>query len=132
MDNLEVNIVYKKLFTYLPSELRKKIQKKQIPEVDNILEIRLRINQPLHIITRKNDIFIKDIKISKKDLKKAILILTENSLYALQRQMQEGFITITGGHRVGLTGQIITEDNKIKTIKNINSINYRLTREVIG
>ncbi len=122
----------KNIFSYLPSRLKIKVKESVNINIKNILEIRLRINQPVNIITRTKDIFVKNTEVKVKDLQDAMLILTENSLYALERQYKEGFITISGGHRVGFTGQVITENNRIKSIKNINSINYRLSREIIG
>ncbi len=121
-----------KAFDYLSPHLKEKIKKSYVEKREDILEIRLRVNQPIAIITRGNETFIKNTVVTEEDLKETMLILTENSLYALERQFQQGFITIAGGHRVGFTGQVITENNNIKSIKNINSINFRLSREVIG
>ncbi|MFW6281622.1 MAG: stage III sporulation protein AA [bacterium] len=134
--------MYNNILNNLPGNIRNIVKKINF-SLNNILEIRLRVNQPLQIIGYQNDFFISKkgavtdnynqaYKIKKSDLKEAMLILTENSKYALERQMREGFITIKGGHRVGFTGKIIYEKNRIKTIKHINSINYRITREVIG
>lgn len=43
-----------------------------------------------------------------------------------------GFITITGGHRVGIVGTVVEENNRIININNISSLNIRIAREVIG
>lgn len=43
-----------------------------------------------------------------------------------------GFITITGGHRVGIVGTIVEENNKIININNISSLNIRIAREILG
>jgi len=43
-----------------------------------------------------------------------------------------GFVTITGGHRVGLVGTVIEENNEIININNISSLNIRIAREIIG
>ena len=142
------NIVNNKILSYLPDEVKVIIQKgfKYINE--DIIEIRLRVNQPPEIITCKDKYFLnkegklhrfidyknhkKIFKLDKNILKKAILILSDHSLYALERQLREGFITIEGGHRVGFTGEVVTEDGLIKRIRNINSVNYRITREFPG
>jgi stage III sporulation protein AA len=136
----------KKLIGYLPDEVKKIIRRTLSWLTDEIIEIRLRVDQPLEVITYNNRYFLnkrgypmgdynnkkKSFYIGSKILKKAILILTEHSLYALERQLKEGFITIEGGHRVGFTGEVVTEAGSIKRIRNINSINYRITREVTG
>lgn len=43
-----------------------------------------------------------------------------------------GFITITGGHRVGIVGTVIQENDKIININNISSLNIRISREIVG
>lgn len=43
-----------------------------------------------------------------------------------------GFITIAGGHRVGIVGTVVTEKDKIININNISSLNIRIAREIIG
>ena len=55
-----------------------------------------------------------------------------NGRYAYKNQICEGFLTIKGGHRIGITGTVIIEDNKIININYISSLNCRIAREVIG
>ncbi|MFW5787218.1 MAG: stage III sporulation protein AA [Halanaerobiales bacterium] len=130
------------VYKFLPEKICL-IVKKALEWIEgDLLEIRLRANQPLEIITPQKKYFLnKQGKYSQNDrqsvvtpkmLEKALMILSENSIYALERQLKEGFITIRGGHRVGFTGEAIVEKNKIIRIKNLNSINYRITRELKG
>ncbi|AZO95674.1 stage III sporulation protein AA [Halocella sp. SP3-1] len=108
-----------------------------------LVEIRLRVNQAIQLIGSNIDFFIdlngKRLKnsdrfygLNREEMEKAFLLLSHNSIYALERQLLEGFITIPGGHRVGFTGQVVVENARIKTIKNINSLNYRICREFTG
>lgn len=57
---------------------------------------------------------------------------TENSIYAVQSEINSGFVTIKGGHRVGISGTCIFEDGKIKNIRYISSLNIRVAHEVLG
>ncbi|HWQ79280.1 MAG TPA: stage III sporulation protein AA, partial [Anaerovoracaceae bacterium] len=54
------------------------------------------------------------------------------SAYAYQEELANGYITIEGGHRVGICGRTVMENGKVKTIKEISSINIRRSREIIG
>ena len=45
-------------------------------------------------------------------------------------KISEGFITIKGGHRVGITGSCVIQDGKIININYINSLNFRISREI--
>ena len=57
--------------------------------------------------------------------------LCENSIYAYKNQICEGFITVKGGHRVGITGSCVVENGKIINIKYISSLNFRIARQVL-
>ena len=55
---------------------------------------------------------------------------TERSMYAVAGQLASGFLTVRGGIRLGVAGQIVTEGKDVKTIKNICSLNIRVPHEV--
>ncbi|MFW5962041.1 MAG: stage III sporulation protein AA [bacterium] len=132
-----------KINNYLSKEVRTIINKIKPEIAKDVLEIRLRVNKPLQLTTFMQDFFVKetgeitkDYKqgyyISKKMIEDTFMILTKNSIYAIERQLKEGFLTITGGHRIGFTGQALVKNGKIETLKNINSLNFRITKEVQG
>ncbi len=54
------------------------------------------------------------------------------SAYAYQEELTNGYITIEGGHRVGICGRTVMENGRVKTIKDISSINIRRSKEIIG
>ena len=57
---------------------------------------------------------------------------SEHSFYAYANQIKQGFITVCGGIRIGLTGEVVVEGNSVKTVKNINSLNIRIPHQVYG
>jgi len=142
MDKPGVILMSVEIFAFLPEKIADIISGLDNWLREELIEIRLRVNQPLQIITFTRDYFLNKTGqgvdseagylVSKQDLEKAFLILTRNSLYAMERQLIEGYITIPGGHRVGFTGQAIIEGGRLKTITNINSLNYRISREKPG
>lgn len=54
------------------------------------------------------------------------------SIYTLEEELKRGYITIEGGHRVGLAGKVILEQGKVKAIRDISSFNIRIAREKVG
>ena len=58
--------------------------------------------------------------------------ISNYSLYAYEEDIRQGFITIKGGHRIGIAGECVMENGKVKTIRNISSVNVRIANEVIG
>jgi len=108
---------------------------------DQIEEIRLRANQPVVIKERAQEygICLKGIcpiddsyRVTKEDISRTLEIMTANSWYALEEEIRAGYLTLAGGHRVGLSGKAVMDQGKVKTLKHINGLNIRLAREVIG
>ena len=98
---------------------------------EELQEIRIRCNRPIILRLRNMEILI-EYNISQKEILQTIEKLCENSIYAYKNQICEGFITVKGGHRVGVTGSAVIENGKIINIKYITSLNFRIAREIIG
>ena len=100
------------------------------PQIANELqEIRLRVDKPIILKLREKDLILQ-YNILQTEILQIVERLCENSIYAYKNQICEGFITIKGGHRVGLTGSCVIENGKITNIKYISSLNIRIAREV--
>ena len=54
------------------------------------------------------------------------------SMYAFEDEIRQGFITIQGGHRVGIAGKTVLEGDRIKSVKYISYINLRLSHQIKG
>lgn len=96
-----------------------------------IEEIRIRINRPIILKLRDADICM-DYIVSEKDVLQTIEKICENSLYAYKKQISEGYITVKGGHRIGITGTGVIENGQVINLKYISSLNFRIAREVKG
>lgn len=106
-------------------------------------EIRLRINAPLLVIYDNKEYYVtassqlcennQDLYIiTKNEIKETMEYISNYSLYAFEEELKQGFITITGGHRIGIAGKAVLEENRIKSIKHISFINIRLSHQVKG
>lgn len=106
-------------------------------------EIRIRANMPVSVKYKSESLYFKENGMLSKDKKDALIadkemlmeciqIFSSFSLYAFEDELRQGFITIPGGHRVGICGKVVIEDKQIKTIKNISSINIRIAHQVRG
>jgi stage III sporulation protein AA len=94
-------------------------------------EIRIKVKKPVIVVSSKGESVLSYIA-SREDVKYILQRISNYSLYAYEEEIKQGFITIKGGHRVGLAGECVMEEGKIKTIRNISSLNIRICREVIG
>ncbi|MDR7856138.1 stage III sporulation protein AA [Tissierella sp.] len=106
-------------------------------------EIRLRNGKPLSISCEGVDYFITldgrvkssssgAIIINEEHIQSTFQIISNYSVYAYMEEIRNGYITIKGGHRVGIGGKVVYGPNGIETIRNISSLNIRIGREKIG
>ena len=100
-------------------------------EQDKIEEIRLRANQRLILKYIDKEVLTEYI-VSTKDLLSCLQIFCDNSIYSYQSQICNGFITLQGGHRVGITGNIAMKDGKVSNINYVQALNIRIAREIKG
>ncbi len=113
----------------LPTRISNEVIK--IGTDSGITEIRLRVNRRVIVITSKIEVFLESV-VTLQDLLEILVKVSKNSLYAIQNDINNGFVVINGGHRIGICGEVVIQDGKIKNIKNINSMNIRVARQLIG
>ena len=109
---------------------------------ENIEEIRLRINKPLIINGNLKDYFYNvktnslDINmnnayiVTKEDIEQTFQIICKYSIHSFMDDIKKGFITLRGGHRVGIVGKAIVENGRVENIKHISSLNIRISKEI--
>jgi stage III sporulation protein AA len=111
--------------------------------LNTVYEIRIRINCPILLKSSAGDYFISYgkaskfytddfYKISKSDINSTTAALTSNSIHAYEKEIEKAFLTIEGGHRVGLSGDCLYEKNQFKGFKNISSFNIRIARDFVN
>ena len=113
----------------LPSYISIEIQK--INSAQTITEIRLRAKQKVILKCTNNEIILDSI-VTTKTILDILLNVSRNSIYAIQSDINNGFVIIRGGHRIGICGEVVYVDGKIKNIKNISSLNIRIARQIFG
>ena len=120
------------ILEYFPIEIGQLIQNNigQF-EMNELEEIRIRVSKPI-ILKLANREKIINYKVSTQDILKILENITENSLYSYQKQICSGYISLKGGHRVGITGNVVMEDEKVININYIYSLNFRIAKQVLG
>lgn len=121
-----------KILEYFPIEIGQLIQNNiEQFEMNELEEIRIRVSKPI-ILKLANREKIINYKVSTQDILKILENITENSLYSYQKQICSGYISLKGGHRVGITGNVVMEDEKVININYIYSLNFRIAKQVLG
>lgn len=116
---------------YFPEKIEKAIVESAKDSLDFIEEIRLRNGRPIILKMQDGEKIIK-YDVTTEDVLYSLQHICENSIYSYQNQISQGFVTVKGGHRVGVSGSSVIEDGKIININYVYSLNFRIAKEVIG
>ena len=142
MEHKDIGI-YENVLEYISLELSNILKKIPATYKANIEEIRLRSGAPLNIYCMNRDYFVtregmitnekeKGVMVERNDIMKTFQLISNYSVYAFEEEIRNGFITLKGGHRVGIGGKVLYGANGIDKIKNISSLNIRIAREKLG
>ena len=115
---------------YFPEEIKNKLQSLQV-RMNEIEEIRLRTNRNILLKIGQEEIKVEYI-IKTQEVLEILQRICDNSIYTYQSQICNGYITIRGGHRVGITGNVVIKDGQVINISYIYSLNFRIAKQVIG
>lgn len=108
-------------------------------KLDEIQELRLRVNKPIQVCYRgkmlelKNNagLYLRAVTCSQEFIDYVVSLATKNSIYAFDEQIKNGYIVTENGIRIGLCGTAVNSNDKITFIKNITSLNIRIAHQVI-
>lgn len=131
------------ILSFLPVRIREIIEKLPAATAECLEEIRVREARPLEVVTDGESRFVapdgsftadagRGFRPSKEDGLKLLDLLTNHSLYTFEEELRRGYITIAGGHRVGLAGKTVLERGEVKHIREVGSFNIRLARAIPG
>lgn len=120
----------------------KELINRAAPEWDKVQEIRIRAGMPVIFFIDGREWFLDNGKLTRENknsdkadgrlVREILEIFSKHSLYAFEDEIRQGFLTIEGGHRVGLAGKVVLEGTGIRTIKEISSLNIRLAHQKKG
>lgn len=121
----------------------REILRKVPVDFEQVQEIRLRVHAPLLMVYNNREYYIsregrlgtyinEAYIVTKNELRETMEYMSNYSLYAFEEEMKQGFITIQGGHRIGIAGKTIVDDCGIRTMKFISFINVRMSHQIKG
>lgn len=127
-----MNEVYN-VIKYFPSSIQNALREvlANNPNFEKELqEIRIRSEKPIFFKLSNSNVGI-DYIVSQSEILQILEKICENSIYAYKNQICNGFITIKGGHRIGIVGTVVVENGKVINIKYVTSLNFRIAKQVI-
>ncbi|MHC0035968.1 stage III sporulation protein AA [Pseudoneobacillus sp. C159] len=119
------------VLSFLPKMIVEQLKPIPPDQQSQIEEIRIRINRPIEVTMGEKTIFLPYI-VKNEDASQLLNKISHHSIYALEEELKRGYITIPGGHRVGLAGKVILDMGKVKALRDVSSFNFRIAKEKIG
>ena len=130
------------LLKILSAKLRDIVSRLSI-DFEELCEVRLRVNEPFIILLGGKEYFVSEMGrleghaeegyvVKARDIKETLEYISSFSLYAYEDEIRQAFITVQGGHRIGLAGKVILDQGRVKNVKHISFINIRMSHEIKG
>ncbi|MBR5273159.1 MAG: Flp pilus assembly complex ATPase component TadA [Clostridia bacterium] len=110
----------------------------------DVREIRIKIGVPVMIVCscgtmlvgrdgRTGYIYNENFPlVTLSDVKETLNIICGYSLHSCQSSLLEGYVTIKGGHRVGVGARAVVENGVLKGIRDVAFLNIRIARQCKG
>lgn len=121
----------KKFAFFLPEQIVLELNKLPPGSDNHLEEIRIRVNRPIEWIFNNSSSF-SDYVVTSEDAYFLLSKISQYSIYSMEEELKKGYITIEGGHRIGLAGKVVLENGRVKAIRDISSFNIRIAKEKIG
>lgn len=133
----------KEIMAILPASIRTILNALPPTVTEQLEEIRLRQNQPLEVRYGQQSSYItasgqltslasQGWEFTEEQSVKLLNQVSQHSLYALEEELKRGYITVVGGHRIGITGRVVLDKGEVKGIRDVTSFNIRIAREKKG
>ena len=116
----------------LPEHLRTGLRTLGLDRLSRLEEARLRRGFPMTALLPEGEIDTDTPPIGEEDLRQVLENATQSSAHTALDRVRQGFVTLRGGHRVGLCGSVVRRDGQIVTLRELSSLSIRVARPVAG
>lgn len=117
----------------LPQQLRQAAQRLPAVQRQRAEEFRLRAGQFFSVTVAGSEC-IPDptLVVSREDIQAALSLATRDSAHTVLEKLKQGYITVEGGHRIGICGSAVVKNGSVELIRHINSLCVRIARQAPG
>ena len=121
---------YDELASIFPKLLQEVLEELQV-DTKELQELRIRVERPVLAVSHNRE-YRSKTAVKRGELQEILAYLSNYSLYAYEDEVRCGFLSLPGGHRVGISGRTVLKDGKVRTMTDISSLNIRFAHEVKG
>ena len=116
----------------LPERRRNSLRALGGDRLDTLEELRLRRGFPITVLLPEGEAETDGSPVVEDDLRQVVENATQASAHTALDRVRQGFVTLRGGHRVGLCGSVVRREGQIVTLRDISSLSVRVARPVEG
>ncbi len=134
--------VWKTLLNLFPEEWQAPLLQSPTYILEQVQELRIRQGQPILAYGTFGERVLTTTGLQQEwthtmiatahGVRHMLATISQSSIYALETELRCGYVTIAGGHRIGLAGRAVVENGRVRTLKYISGFNIRVAREVKG
>ena len=118
---------FKSVLEVLPTEYRAALDTEKLEQAD---ELRLRQGFAPTLLIGGREEPLGGCVVRSRELELILSAASGFSTYAVQESLREGYLTLPGGHRIGVCGTKVCRQGESVSIREISSLCIRLARDV--
>ena len=132
VDKVDKGKPWEQASAVLPEWLRNSLFTLEKDRLDGLEELRLRRGFPMTALFPEGEVETDGPAVNEDDLRQVVENATQASAHTALDRVRQGFVTLRGGHRVGLCGSVVKREGQIVTLRDISSLSVRVARSVVG
>ena len=95
-------------------------------------ELRLRAGQPPAAKTAEGEQPLDLRPVTAQELRETLSRAARYSVHSYAESLKNGFVTLGGGHRLGVCGTVAEENGQVVGVRGLASLNLRIARQFTG
>ena len=118
---------FRQAISCLPPIRRAQLERLDRPE--DIEELRFRAGQPPAARTAVGERPLPLEAVASAELREMLSRAAQYSVHSYTDSLRHGFLTLSGGHRLGVCGTAAEEDGRVLGVRGLSSINLRIAHQ---
>ena len=132
MEENKGTAAYRQALRVLPPPLRQRALSVAQEEQAWAEEVRLRVGRPLALVLPWGERWLEGNPVTGRDLEQLVELASGASFHAVADQVRRGYLTVAGGHRIGLCGSAVLREGEVQGLRNLSSADLRIARQLPG
>ena len=116
----------------LPLRLRQEAMALPTEQRTRVEELRLRWGRPMTAVLPEGERPLGGEPVMGQELEQLLELASRASFHTVADQLRRGYLTIEGGHRVGLCGTAVVRDGELRGLRRLSSAAVRVARQAVG